>query len=137
MKKVLILFVTLLSLTAFNTPPAAYNIVGIWEGNVNGETFAMEFTNDGYARLIKGDQSFGGKEFDMNGQKVSMTYEVDEKAAPALIKISLELVATGEKELMLTVGFKPINDNEFLANIADENGTPNLDSPDAVVYKRK
>ncbi|KOS06150.1 hypothetical protein AM493_08975 [Flavobacterium akiainvivens] len=137
MKKSLILFVTFLSLMAFTTPPAEFSIIGKWEGTVEGEKFGMEFDKDGYATLQKGDQRFGGKEFDMGGEKIAMTYEVDYKATPNLIKISLKRLSTGEKELMFTIGFRPLNDNEFKANIADEDKTPDIDGPDAVVYKRK
>jgi hypothetical protein len=138
MKKTLLLFVTLLTLTAYTPPPKTFNIVGTWEGNALGETYTMQLDADGQATLTYGKRrrQMGGKDYKMGTEKASVTYTADFTHNPHWLSFTLHRHSTKDDVPMYTLAFKTLDNNSFVA-VVSNGQTPDFSSKEAVVYKRK
>lgn len=86
-KFMMLLFLTFsLSLTAQNE-----KIIGSWSGESKGESGTIIFDADGFITFIIDGSPMGGKEFDIEGQKGSMSYVVDYSVSPYPVEISIKI----------------------------------------------
>ncbi len=113
MKKLVLLFISFLSLTAFTTDKTtdtALDIVGKWVGEENGDVGYFLFDKEGYATLEAQGQVLGGKEFMMRGQKCAMTYTVNYESTPMEIDFTVTMLETKDERKMLFIA-EAIDDN--------------------------
>lgn len=113
MKKIVLLLFLTATISSFKTTQkvASFNIVGEWTGqdkkNANG---SFIFDKEGYATMIRGEETMGGKEFELEGIKASMQYVMDESSNP----IKFDLVVTALKN-------KQTKSMKMLLKIIDDN----------------
>ncbi|MES2486760.1 MAG: hypothetical protein V4581_12545 [Bacteroidota bacterium] len=136
MKKYFLLFIAVFALSSFTGSEKEFDIVGRWESTVEGEVFIFTFEKDGYAFLQKGDVTMGGKEFEIAGEKASLTYTVDYIKTPHQLDIVVTRLAANEKQTMLKGIFKVQGDNEMLLVMGPERPV-SLEGAEALVFKRK
>ncbi|WP_452599942.1 hypothetical protein [Pontimicrobium sp. MEBiC01747] len=110
MKKLILLFISILSLSSFTTNKTTMDIVGKWVGEEKGDIGYFIFDKEGYATLEAQGQVLGGKEFVMKGKKGSMTYQVNYEATPVEIDLIVTMLETKEQKKMLFIA-KAIDDN--------------------------
>lgn len=110
MKKLVFLFITIVSLSSFTTRDTKIDIVGKWIGEENGDVGYFLFDEEGYATLETQGQIIGGKEFLMNGKKCSMSYTVNYDAEPIEIDFTLNILETKSEKKMLFIA-KAIDNN--------------------------
>ena len=83
----MLLFLTFsMSLTAQNE-----KLIGSWSGESKGEAGTIIFDADGFITFIIDGNSMGGKEFDVDGQKGSMSYVVDYSESPYPVEILIKI----------------------------------------------
>ena len=138
MKKILLLFIVTLSLTSFNITNNSedFNIVGKWEGNDDIEIGYLVFLENNYAYLEVGGQIIGGKDFEVDGKKGSMTYVLDYSTTP----IQLDFITTRhdtKKTLKLLGIIDIINKDEIKVSLGFTGNRPtNFDTADSMTFKR-
>ena len=112
MKKLVLLFIAIVSLSSFTTKHTTtdIDIVGKWVGEENGDVGYFLFDKEGYATLEAQGEIIGGKEFIMKGQKCSMTYIVNHDSKPMEIDFTVTLLETKDERKML-----------FIAKVIDNN----------------
>ena len=81
MKKLITLLLITFTLVAFKSS-SEFNIVGKWKANDKNEMGYMVFQKNGYAYILINGKKIGGKEFEMNGVKMSMSYSMDYSKKP-------------------------------------------------------
>ena len=119
MKKLVLLFIAIVSLSSFTADKTAttdIDIVGKWVGEENGDVGYFLFDKEGYATLEAQGQVLGGKEFMMRGQKCSMTYTVNYDATPMEIDFTVTLLETKDERKMLFIAEAIDNDTLKLAS---------------------
>lgn len=137
--KRLLLLLWLLPLFAFQTDTSA-KLIGKWVGE--DQTKAMGyilFDNEGYVTIGIGNETYGGKEFTMNGQKGQMTYEVNADVDPIEIDFIVKKF-DDEQEDRLTCLAKFINDDQMLFIMgyeADETANFDEDSEQTILLTRE
>jgi hypothetical protein len=91
MRKIILLLITTLMLSSFNTDNISdFDIVGKWKGVVESkESGFLIFDKEGYAYIEYQGLKLGGKEFVYKGEKGTLMYEVD--YSKELIEIDLIL----------------------------------------------
>lgn len=138
MKKTLLLFVASLSLTVFAPAYAQFDITGTWQGTASGETYIMQLDADGQATLMYGkkQRKIGGKDYTMGGEKASVTYAVNMEQEPYTLNFTLHRHSTKDDVPMYSLAFKILDDNSIIGVVSDGT-TPDFNSKEAVVYKRK
>ena len=90
-------FITLILFFAANTLQAQ-DIVGTWQGDDGAQIGAMIFDAEGYCTFVVGNETMGGKEFEIEGNKGSMSYLIDEKKEPMAITITITRFKSETKE---------------------------------------
>ena len=103
MRKITVLLCAFLVLTSFDKRELdqEFDIVGEWEGvDESGESGGFSFDSEGYVIMTKGGIKMGGKNFDNNGKKLSLTYRFDSKPKPAHLDIIVKEEG-GESRTML------------------------------------
>ena len=97
MKKIILLVLVTLSLASFTTPDgAAFNIVGRWKGSDKKSVGFIVFQADGYAYFEENGKKIGGKNFEENGKRASMTYKFKEMGK--MMHIDIDVTIVGEKQ---------------------------------------
>jgi hypothetical protein len=56
--------------------------IGLWKGEEDGEIGFMEFSSEGFITLIMGNDTVGGESFEVDGEILSLKYEVDYNPTP-------------------------------------------------------
>lgn len=124
MKKIiglLFLFVLTSSFTSSQVTKG-FDIVGKWTGvDGNNEEGSFIFDEFGYAVMIKDGERTGGKEFDIDGEKGSMTYQLDESTSPIKFDVTVTILKTAQKMSMLCL--MKIVDNNTIILASDFNNT--------------
>jgi hypothetical protein len=136
MKKIVLLLLAtiLMSATAKNAEP---NFVGKWTGDDNKEVGFITFDKEGYASFEVKGQVLGGKEFEMNGQKGKMTYEINTKTNPIQVDFIITKLDTGEEKRMLCIAeFIDKNTMNFALNF-DNIRPKDFQSKNAIVLTRE
>ena len=137
MKKIVILFLTVLALSSFNTnSDSEFSIVGKWVGEIENDKGAVVFQEDGYAFFELQGKIFGGKEFDVNGKKGSMTYAVDYTTKPINIDVFIILSDGGESKTMLGIA-EIINDDQIKLIMAFDGERPTeFEESETIIFNR-
>ncbi|MBR9845912.1 MAG: hypothetical protein GYB35_07305 [Algicola sp.] len=103
MKKLFVLFV-LIPLFSFNSSISDEQIIGKWEGkDEKTKVGAIIFRDDGYVTVEIDGQAFGGEEFELEGNRVSMTYEINRKVNPIEIDFIITSLDTKTEMRMLII----------------------------------
>ena len=72
--------------------------LGTWKGTEDGDTLILTFQEDGFAVFELEGMTFGGKEFEAYGQKLSMPYTIDYTRNPPTFIIEMKNLETGTVE---------------------------------------
>lgn len=110
--------------------------VGEWIGMDKGMEVLVLFSDDGYFSMQKGDIIIGGKEFPINSEKGSMTYEINTSADPIEMDFTVTKLNSGEQAKALGIA-KFITDREIRFALEFGNDRPNtFDSKNAITLKK-
>lgn len=116
MKKLLLVLI-LFPLLSFNSSKAEINITGTWKGlDETKEIGYMIFDNDGFATIEVEGQTYGGKEFEMNNKKASMTYSINFDTEPIQVDFVISLFDSKEERRMLLIAEFKDEDTMILAS---------------------
>lgn len=88
----LLLFATSLSLSAQDENE---KLIGTWTGESKGEVGSFIFDEEGFVTIIIGQDTFGGKSFEMEGMTGNMTYVVDFNGDPHSLEMTLNIDGVG------------------------------------------
>ena len=129
----LLLIVPLLSLTVEIDNS---KFIGKWEGEDNKEVGYITFDNEGYAAFEIQGQVFGGKEFDYEGKKGKMTYEVNTDVTPIEVDLVMTNLDNGDKKIWSCIA-NFIDDNTMEFAMGFNNIRPtNFEGSDAIILRR-
>ena len=113
MKKIIVLFLCI-PLLSFQFNKGVTDFVGKWTGEDNGQVGSIVFDEEGYASIEVGGEILGGKNFELNGKKGSMTYEINTNAKPIEVDFVIKIQETGEVKKMFGIAeFKDKNNMIF------------------------
>lgn len=137
MKKIILLFITTLTLMSFNkVTNSEFSIVGKWQGQDENETGYIIFQKDGYAYFDFQGLIMGGEEFVIKGQKASMTYEVDYSKTPMTIDLIVKKIESGEIKKLLCIA-EIINENQIKLQIDfNDNRPTEFNENDSLIFNR-
>ena len=93
MKTLITLFILSVS---FSVTAQQDNLIGSWTGEDKGEVGTVIFDNEGYCTFVIQGENMGGKEFQMDGEKGSMTYKIEDKASPYKVTLTMTKLASGD-----------------------------------------
>ena len=102
MKKLFILLLAV-PLLSFNIKTDNSKFIGKWAGEDGQEIGYLSFDAEGYAYFEIQGQIMGGKEFVQDGQKGSMTYEINDETNPIQVDLILTLLDSGEQNKLLCI----------------------------------
>lgn len=86
-------FLFFLFFIAANTA-VSQSIIGSWQGDDGDQIGTITFDDEGYCTMVVGNQTMGGKEFESDGNKGSMTYAIDKSQTPIAITLTVTRFAT-------------------------------------------
>lgn len=122
MNKLLLTIIGLFIFSFHNTLDKS-QLYGKWKGEDRGDIGYINFDTDGYAHFEIGGQIFGGKEFEYDGKKGTMTYEVHENTMPLQVDLILTILDTGEVNTLFCIA-EFLNENTMKFAINFENQRP-------------
>jgi len=102
--KNVILWLFVVSLSSFTAvaPSGNFDFVGKWTGKDDaGVTGGFIFDKEGYITMTKGDDTMGGKDFVIEGNRGSMKYTIDQSAKPIKLDIIMEANGRTKKALLI------------------------------------
>jgi len=109
---------------------------GTWEGEDQGEVGAIIFQESGFAYMKVGDQTHGGEEFVLDGQKASLTYIIDTESKPIHIDLVMRIVKTGEERSLLFIA-EFVNSDQLKLSISPTGQYPeSFDDGDTIILTR-
>ncbi len=137
MKKIILLVLVTLSLASFTTPDgAAFNIVGRWKGSDKKSVGFIVFQADGYAYFEENGKKIGGKNFEENGKRASMTYKFKEMGKMMHIDIVVKIVGEKNSNSLLGIAEK-IDANSFKMQLGYNNVRPKtFDKNETAIFTR-
>ena len=100
MKTTLQLLCLFLITSATVTAQNKTDFLGKWIGDDGSEIGYVIFDKDGYAAFETQGQVIGGKEFVMNGEKGTMTYEINTETTPIEIDLTVKKLSSGESRVI-------------------------------------
>lgn len=110
--RLLFLFI---SLPLFTLISYSQSFKGTWKGESQGEIGTMTFDKKGYVAFIIDGEAVGGKEYIIEGVKMSMTYEYDEAAEPHTLDF---IISMSNEEITRMLGiYKFIDKNTLVINM--------------------
>ena len=116
MKKILLLFI-IVPLLSFNSSISEKNIIGKWKGEDGKNIIGlMIFENDGYATIEINGEIYGGKEFEINGEKGSMRYSTNFDLDPIQIDLIITFLESKDQIKMLFIAEFQDKDTIILAS---------------------
>lgn len=129
MKKFILLFICITTLSSFIPVEDKFDIVGEWKGEKAGSIGAFVFQEDGYALIEVEGKKMGGEKFSEDGMTGSVTYTVSYESKPIEVDIIFTITTPSQMErkllaivevidnntinLALNVDGKPIRPTEF------------------------
>lgn len=115
MKKILLLLIVTLSFLSFKADDSK-NLIGKWVGNDKSEVGYITFEDDKNAYVKIGDLTFGGKNFEVDGEKYNMYYTTNFETTPFELDFVVTEIRTQKQRKMLFIGeFKDDNTLIFAA----------------------
>lgn len=140
MKKIVLLLFLTATISSFKTTEkvASFNIVGEWTGqdkkNANG---SFIFDEEGYATMIRGEETMGGKEFELEGIKASMRYVMDESTNPIKFDLVITSLDNSKSKSMKMLLIVVDNNTIKLASNFNQFRPTAFTKQNTVVLKRK
>lgn len=136
MKKIflLLLVIPFLSLTV-ETDDAKF--IGTWVGEAENEIGYMNFDSEGYAYFEVQGQIFGGKEFEYEGEKGSMMYEVNSITDPIEVDLIMTKLESGEQKTLFCIARFMDKDTMKFAMGYDDTRPTEFDSENSIIFKRE
>lgn len=111
------LFLLFIPLFSFNSNVTDNSIIGKWEGtDEKNKVGSIVFNDDGYATIQIEDQTFGGKEFEIRGNKASMTYSINKDVEPIEIDFIITSLETQTEMRILMIAKFAENDIMTIAS---------------------
>ncbi|WP_456376868.1 hypothetical protein [Lutibacter sp.] len=137
MRKIILLLITTLILSSFNTNLVPdFNIIGKWKAVENNEVGYIVFQENGYAYFELQGQILGGKEFMINGEKGSMTYEIDYSKSPMTIDLIIKTFKNNKTKRLLCIAEKIDTDKIHFAIGFQEGRPTNFKQNDGLIFNR-
>ena len=102
MKKILLLLITV-SFMSFSSSIESIELIGKWTGEEKGDVLFLTFDVEGYALIERKGIVIGGKEFELNGKKGKMTYEINSNKNPMEIDMIITKLETNEEKRILCI----------------------------------
>lgn len=137
MKNKILFLLALLVLTSFGKASLTdFNIVGKWKGEDEKDIGFITFDADGYAFFEYKGEVIGGKEFEINGKKGTMTYAVNYSKTPIEIDIIVEKIESGEIKTLKGIAENIDNNTvKIQLNINGERPTE-FNDLEAIIFQR-
>ncbi|MBC2845804.1 hypothetical protein [Winogradskyella flava] len=136
MRKILFL-ISLISLFSFNSSQIEKSIVGKWKGEDEKNKIGyIIFDSESYVTVETDGQTFGGKEFEMNGEKGSMSYSVNFEVEPIEIDLIMTKLATNEQRVMLLIAEFKGNDTMIVASDFNSVRPTEFSSENSITFHR-
>lgn len=111
MKKIILLLLTTLMLSSFKTDNISdFSIVGKWKGDDGNETGYFLFDEEGYAYIEVKGLKIGGKDFEIEGKRGSVKYEIDYSKSPMEIDFIFTIFDGNKTKRLLCIAKKIDND---------------------------
>ena len=123
MKKILLL-IFILPLFSYTSDSVSEDFIGKWIGDDKGQIGVMIFDKDGYVSIEIQGEVLGGKEFERNGKKGSMTYEIRPNKDVFEVDFILTILDTNEQKKLLGIAkLKDKNNMVFAMSFKGERPT--------------
>ena len=135
MKKIILLIFLATVLPSFTITHSTFTIVGSWKATDKGKTIFMIFDREGYALMGSEGKMLGGKSFDINGEKGTMSYKADLSKNPGTLDITITRLSNKAQKKLLGI-IKVVNDNEIRINLAGDIRPVTFDGPQTVTFTR-
>ncbi len=136
MRTLLFLFLSL-SLTSFTKPCDSTKFTGRWSGTDKSEIGYITFTADGYASFTIQGQEFGGKDFEYQGKRGSMSYTIIPNTNPIQLDFVITKSDSGEQSKLLCLA-KFINDDTMRFALSFDGKRPTeFDAENSIVLTRE
>ena len=115
MKSSFLAILLLIGFQIISTSSTAQSFKGQWKGESNGEIGTMSFDKKGYVAFIIDGEEVGGKEYVIEGVKMSMTYAYDESIEPHTLDF---IISMENEEITRMLGiYKFIDKNTLVINM--------------------
>lgn len=137
MKKIITLLILTLTLTSFTKHPESdFSIVGKWKGKYKKEIGYIIFKKNGYAYFKTQEKTLGGKKFTINGEKATMSYEVDYSKEPIEIDFIVKTKKSGEISRLFCIA-KKIKKNTIKLQFGFKGSRPTeFNDKDGVIFQK-
>ena len=96
----------------------------------------MIFDNEGYVTIETDGETFGGKEFEMNGEKGSMSYVINSSAEPIQIDLIMTKLETKEQRSMLFIAKFKDDDTIIMASNFNSLRPTEFTTDNSITFKR-
>jgi len=133
MKEILLLL--LLAVAPAFAQTETFNPIGKWAGIDEGETVFITFDAEGYVIMQKGDEVIGGKSFEMEDVKGSMTYTFDPNGNKYYLDMIITVEGTDESRLLLAL-YKVVNPNEIIIALEGFERPSSFNADNSLTFKR-
>lgn len=121
MKAYLILLIATPLFSLLSTFNNTEQFIGKWVAEDKGEIGYINFDKDGYASFEINGQILGGRVFEFNGEKGSMTYVIDDTKTPIAVDFIVTKLESGEKKTLHCIAkFIDENTMEFALGFDDK-----------------
>ncbi|CAM1339693.1 hypothetical protein [Tenacibaculum aestuarii] len=137
MKKIIVLLIITFTLTSFDKNfKTDFSIVGKWKGEDKKEVGYIVFKENGYAYFKSQGQTLGGKKFVIDGEKATMSYEVDYTKTPIEIDLVVRTKKSGEISRLLCIAEK-IKENAIKLQFGFNGKRPTeFNDKDGIIFQR-
>lgn len=133
------LLLILVAVTAFSFPPGKH--IGTWKGtDSNDKIGTLVLDSSGYATMTIDNETFGGMDFEMKGDRAECKYEIDYSKTPIWLDMVMYNKENHQEMRRLNGIVKFITDNKIIYRISFGGGRydkfdPN-DKDDTIVLER-
>lgn len=112
------------------------DFLGKWIGDDGSEIGYVIFDKDGYVAFETQGQIIGGKEFVMNGEKGTMTYEINTETTPIELDFTITKLASGESKIIRCIAEFEAKDIMKFALAFDADRPTDFNGNSSIVLKR-
>jgi len=117
-----------------------YSLVGTWQGTKDDQTGQFIFDKKGYATIVQGGETIGGKKYTADGMTLQVVYDVNPTTDPMTIDFIIQKV-DDKTEITRMVGiYKFVNEKTLILNLnyTDKKRPKKFDpeSPNQIVLTR-
>ena len=136
--KQLLLLVFILPLFSFKLAAQIdkTQFIGRWIASEETKIAFINFDQEGFVSIEGSGQVMGGKEFDINGQKGQMTYNINTETSPINIDLVITKLETGESLKLLGI-VEFIDTNTMIMDVNFDGNRPIHFNPNqAITFNR-